>query len=184
MKNYDEVKKAITEIGVIIGKLPENVQQKAFDVLLASFFEKSEVNSKEDSITVNNQNNNITKRKSKKKSGITKESFQLDKNLDLKGNNETPSFRNFVENKKPASSIEFNVVALYYFKKYAKLSKVNINQIYTCYKDVNRKVPGNMQQSIHNTSSSRYGYIDLSSSDDIALPTRGETFVEDDLPKK
>ena len=66
MKNYDEVKKAITEIGVIIGKLPENVQQKAFDVLLASFLEKSEVNSKENSITVNKQNNNITKRKSKK----------------------------------------------------------------------------------------------------------------------
>lgn len=183
MKNYDEVKAAITEIGVIIGKLPENVQQKAFDVLLASFLEKSEVKSKENSITVNKQNN-ITKRKSKKKSSITKESFQLDKNLDLRGNNETPSFKSFVERKKPASNIEFNVVAVYYLKKNAKLSTVNINQIYTCYKDVNRKVPGNMQQSIHDTSSSRYGYIDLSMSDDIALPTRGETFVENDLPRK
>ena len=183
MKDYDEVKKAISEIGIIIEKLPENVQQKAFDVLLASFLEKSEVKSKENSITVNKQNN-ITKRKPRKKSGITKESFQLDKNLDLRGNNETPSFISFVESKKPASNIEFNVVAVYYLKKYAKLSKVDINQIYTCYKDVNRKVPGNMQQSIHDTSSSRYGYIDLSISDDIALPTRGETFVENDLPKK
>ena len=183
MKDYDEVKKAISEIGIIIEKLPENVQQKAFDVLLASFLEKSEVKSKENSITVNKQNN-ITKRKPREKSGITKESFQLDKNLDLRGNNETPSFISFVESKKPASNIEFNVVAVYYLKKYAKLSKVDINQIYTCYKDVNRKVPGNMQQSIHDTSSSRYGYIDLSISDDIALPTRGETFVENDLPKK
>lgn len=184
MKSYSEVKAAISEIGKTINTLPESVQHKAFDILLNLFLENKSPSFVKPSSPTLPKKTALKEKKTRKKGSGSKESFHLDKNLKLKGDNKIPSFIQFVEEKNPTSNIQFNAVAVYYLRKILGMANINIDKIYTCYKEVGRKVPGNMLQSIHDTSSSRYGYIDLSNGDDISIPTRGETFVEHDLPKK
>ena len=187
MKTFKEIKAALAEIAAVIKELPSQVQEKAYDLLVTSFLEKEKTPTTltgQDAHTEDESTINIPDKKTRKKANIAKESFQLDKSLTLVGNDKIPSFRTFVEQKSPKSNAHFTVVAIYYLKKYLNIDKINVGHIYTCYKDANRKTPGNLQQNLKDLSSKRYGYIDLRSSEDIGLPTRGETFIEHDLPVK
>lgn len=134
------------------------------------------------------KNNNSRKAKKKasigttKKTVLTKESYQMNKDLDLcpKGKK---SFRNFYEEKQPTTNIEFNVVAVYYMEKILSKEEITIGDVYTCYKNVDRKVPSALKQSLTDTSSSRYGYI-TTINNCYTIPVVGENFVEYDLPKR
>lgn len=186
MKTFDETKEAVISIGKIIKEMPDSIQEKAFDVLLNSFLEKTHhADIKADNQTQKSDPSTTSPKPKKvqKKSGVTKETITMDKNIDLKGSGGNPSFRDFVEEKKPSSNIQFTTVAVYYLKKILQLEKVTINQVFTCYKNAGRKTPGNFAQNIWDTSSSKYGYITLNG-DDIGIPNSGESFVEYDLPAK
>lgn len=122
--------------------------------------------------------------KSKKKaSGNKKQSFSINKNINLRGNDKIKSFNDFVLEKKPSSAIVFNTISVYYLKQMMNVDKVSINEIYTCYKDADRKPPDDLVQSIRDTSSTKYGYLDSADMNNITIPHRGISFVEYDLPK-
>ena len=130
---------------------------------------------------------NGTKTKKKSSTGVTKKSvaskevYQMNKELDLLPKNKM-SFKNFCEEKKPTTNIEFNAVAVYYLEKILEKKDIGINDVYTCYKNVGRKVPNALKQSLTDTSSSRYGYI-ATGNNCYTIPVVGENFVEYDLPK-
>lgn len=120
---------------------------------------------------------------SKKAKTVTnKETLSIDKNLNLRPKDKK-SFKEFYEEKQPGPAGDFNTVAIYYLTKILELSSINLNHIYTCYKEVNKKVPTAFAQSIFDIAS-RKGYIDSSDMNNLKLPLRGENFVEHDLPKK
>lgn len=111
-----------------------------------------------------------------------KEGCQIVKDLDLSGTGGKKPLKVFYEEKQPSSNLERNAVFVFYLKRIAKIAKVNRNHVYTCYKDVDERVPENLIQSLRDTSHHK-GWVDTSMMDDLKIPTVGENFVEHDLPK-
>lgn len=122
-------------------------------------------------------NNQI--KKSKKNKAFTP---QLDKALDLRGDGTIKSFKAFYEEKMPKSNIQITALAVYYLSKLLNYGKIDVNAIYTCYKELPVKVPENILQNLRDTSSSKYGFIDYK--DNVCtLTVRGENLIEQDLPE-
>ena len=123
--------------------------------------------------------------KSKKNSSkkTTSESYNIDRDLNLRGNSSVPSFKNFYEEKKPNSTAEFNAVAVYYLQIMLKFEKITLEQVYTCYKEVKKKPADHFKQSFRDTKT-KQGYIEYDKDWHLLIPHRGISFVEHDLPKK
>ena len=112
----------------------------------------------------------------------SKESYQMNKDLNLLPN-DRETFQQFYEKKEPKTGIEVNTVAVYYLEKVLEKQEITIEDIYTCYKNVNARIPKALKQSLNDTSSSKYGYINAVNNY-YTVSTVGENFVEFDLPKK
>jgi hypothetical protein len=104
----------------------------------------------------------------------------LDKALDLRPKGKQ-SFKDFVDEKKPATVSERNAVAVYYLEKVAAVGKVNVNQVYTCFKEAGWRLPAYPRNALQVTASTK-GWINTSDMDDMTMSPRGENFVEHDLP--
>ena len=190
MPTYSEIKEELLQISNILKTFPELIQSKVYDLLISSYLGnkvsvEAIVKGQKEKVP-DTDKKTITKKKTAKQKATTskKQSFSIIKELNLRGGDHTQSFRNFIEEKNPSSAIEFNTASVYYLKEKLRLDNVSINHIYTCYKEVKRKPPGDLIQSVRDTSGTKYGYIDSSDSDDIKIPHRGITFVDHDLPKK
>lgn len=112
-----------------------------------------------------------------------KESYSLVTNLDLLAKGNKKALKDFYTEKAPSNAMEKNAVFVYYLQKEAKITAITVNHIYTCYKHVGIPVPGAFRQSLADTSSKK-GWIDTKSMENITIPTLGENFVEHDLGKK
>lgn len=194
MPTYEDIKSEMIAIANVLKQYPEALQEKVFDILIQNYIgelpRKDEICRTEEMMTnqeeqkqVEINSKKIGKKSRNSSSSASKDSFKIVKELNLKGVNGAPSFDSFYSEKMPKTYIEFNVVSIYYLTKILGVSPVTIDHVYTCYKEVNRPVPGNLMQSLYDTSSSRYGYINHSQ-DGYTIPVRGENFVEHDLPRK
>src|ERR1044072_1665443 len=94
-------------------------------------------------------------------SGRSKESYSIDRNLDLRGKGDVPSFKDFYESKKPRNLAEFNAVAIYYLQKIAGIEPVTLNHVYTCYREVDKRAPLAFKQSFIDARGNKYGLIDI-----------------------
>lgn len=112
-----------------------------------------------------------------------KESYQIVKDLELSAKGGKEALKTFYSKKSPTTAMQRNAVFVYYLEKIAKVGGVGVNHIYTCYKDVNEKVPGALRQSLLDTSFKK-GWIDTKSMDSITITTHGENLVEHELPGK
>jgi len=127
---------------------------------------------------VNNSNNEIKKRVAK-----TSAMPSLVKDLNLKPKDKK-SLNDFYQEKNPRSNIENNVVFVYYMEKILNILGITLDHIYSCYKEIGLKTPLNLRQSIADTASNRYGYLDASDMQNIKIIVRGDNLIEHDLPKK
>ncbi len=127
------------------------------------------------------EGNTLAKGK-KLKPAKSKESISIDKHLNLRAQGKK-SFKDFYEEKRPSSSMEFNTAAIYYLSQILELDTINASQVYTCYKEVNQRPPVAFIQSLRDTASLK-GYIDSSDVGNLKIPSRGVNFVEHDLPNK
>lgn len=110
------------------------------------------------------------------------ESYKVLPDLNLAGKDDTPSLEDFYKDKKPGTAMESNAVFIYYLKKIRNISKVGVNHVYSCYKNVKAKVPKALYQSLADTRKAK-GWIITTNMDDIGIGTAGENFVELELPK-
>lgn len=122
------------------------------------------------------------KQSKKSRSVKTKESFSIVKDLDLSAKGNSQSLRDFYAAKKPGNAMEMNAVFVYYLQTIVGLKAITLDHVYSCYKNVEARIPGALRQSLKD-SASRKGYIDTSSFDSITLATPGENLVEQDLPR-
>lgn len=106
--------------------------------------------------------------------------YEIEKDLILTAEGDKPSLKEFYSEKNPLSNYERNVVFCYFLIKIKGVKPIGVNHIYTCYKEVDRRV-GDLVVSLSETSSK--GWLDTSEMNDIRLSVRGENFVEYDLPK-
>jgi len=120
----------------------------------------------------------------KKKKPVSRapESYNVLPDLDLAGKDDIPSLEDFYKDKKPSNAMESNAVFIYYLKKLRNISKIGINHVYSCYKNVRAKAPKALYQSLADTRKTK-GWIITTSMDDIGIGIGGENFVEHDLPK-
>lgn len=117
---------------------------------------------------------------SKKVSG-GKDSFQLNKSLNLRASGKE-TLAEFCSKNNVKSNIEFNTLIVYYLQHILNLDQISINEVYTCYKEIGRKIPGNLKQSLSDTNSSKYGYLNTSNGY-FTVSVAGENLVEFDLKK-
>lgn len=182
MPTYDEIKTELAEIAKILDKYPSAVQPQVYELLISNFLGRTPVRSFESRPSTGAKKSSGGKKQRKKAKG--KESLSILKDLNLRGDEKVPAFKQFYQDKKPESNIQFNALAVYYLIHHLKLSSVTPNHIYTCYREVGRRSPTAFIQSLRDTSSSRFGYIDGADMNNIKIPLRGMNFVEHDLPPK
>jgi hypothetical protein len=106
----------------------------------------------------------------------------FDKTLNLHPSGKT-SFKDFVAEKKPADNgYEHNVVAAYWLANVAEVDNVTADQIFTCYRGVGWKLPGDLRNNLAKTAHEK-GWLDTKDSDNITVAPQGLNFVDLELPR-
>lgn len=126
---------------------------------------------------ISSDTKSIKQSSTKGKSKGLKESYALIKDLDLNKGDRDASLKDYYKEKSPSSFVDKNVVFVFYLKKIASVPKVTLNHIYTCYEEVGSRKPSAFKQSIADTSSKK-GYLDTASFEDIKVSIRGENLIK------
>ncbi|MDO9151744.1 MAG: hypothetical protein Q7U33_10235 [Methylotenera sp.] len=201
MDSHENLKKELLQIANVVEKFPDDIKKQVFSLLVNSYLgngtaklnttsidEKVEIEvlsgADELPFTDSPKKSNVgTKQKSilvRKKAA--KESFKIDRHLDLTGSADSPSFKEFYAEKNPTSTAEFNALAIYYLIKLKGFSNATFDQVYTCYAEVKKKPAEHFKQSFRDAQS-KLGYIELNDDGSYVIPHRGVVFIEHDLPK-
>lgn len=205
MDKHEELKVELASIAKIVNSFPDEVKSKVFDLLVSSYLGNHPgialpaENPAGDEKTRGNLGRKSSRKKPKsnkpeqepgsgsaqpkkisKKSGA-KESWEIDRNLDLRASSTAPSFKEFVADKKPKSEGEFWAVSTYYLQKLRGISPVTLDHIYTCYAEIKRKPPTAFRQTLINTKN-RHGWIEPDEHGNVNIPHRGVVYVDHDLP--
>ena len=89
----------------------------------------------------------------------------------------------FYAEKKPQDQMEQLAVIVFYLAKILEVQSIGANHLYTCFNEVEERVPKNILQSVNNTKARR-GWLDAVDPFNIRITTGGENLVKHDLPKK
>jgi hypothetical protein len=198
--DYETLKKELAEIAQIVQQYPEQMQAEVFAMLTERLIGETRSRpapapisritpldtkaiTKSDKEEVPPANEGVRSRRSPAKRTSSKESYKIDRNLNLRGDKSIPSFRAFVSEKKPASAKEFNAVAVYYLKKLAGIELVTIDHVFTCYDEVKKRPPEHFKQSLIDTKN-KDGWVEFDDNNNLNIPHRGVVFVEHDLPRQ
>lgn len=182
---YEDLKKELKSIAGLVKEFPTEVQPRVFDLLTSTLAEgesppKEKVVKKE-SVTKEKSPKKVLAKKKTTSGG--KESYQLNRDLDLRGDKSVPSFRDFCQEKLPGKKIakQFNAVAVYYLRKLCGHEAVTLNDVYTCYHEAGIKPPKAFKQSFVDTKN-RAGWLEIDKEGNLDIPHRGAVFVQHDLP--
>lgn len=119
--------------------------------------------------------------KSKSSSDIT---GTLLKDLNLMNDGSTESLRDFFRKYEAKTNLERTLIFVYYLEQLRGISGININHVFTCYRNIDGlKIPGHLKQNIADTSSKKR-WLDTTDMEDIKVPVTGVNYIEHDLPKK
>lgn len=190
MPSYEELKAELVEISSILERFPQEVRPQVYELLVSEFLGRSTGSGASPKKPKESKSKQAPKPKqetacgttpSRRKPRVSRESYSIDRDLALTGDESTPSFKQFVDEKRPRSSAEFNAVAVYYLKKLLGIGQATLDHAYTCYAEVNRKPPENFRQSFIDTKNKK-GWVEFDDSGNLDIPHRGVVFVEHDLP--
>ena len=184
----DELITAMPRIAEALKGLPESVQGKAFDVLVARVPGGAPVPPPGEPDPAKKQRKETT-RETKETAGEkatarrrSTGSPTLIKDLDLTPNGKK-SFQDFITEKNPETQNDRSVVSVYYLDQIAGISPVTINHVFTCYRRAGWKIPAHLPNGLAVTAHEK-GFFDTSNLQDIKLVSHGINRVEHDLPKK
>ena len=203
-KTYEEIFSEMERIAEVVKNYPESLQEKAFDVLIASLTGRTVIKAESDIVSIDETENvdnpveeetakqapvkngktaNNGKAKPSKSTRGTKVNYNFDKSLNLLGSNNFKSLKDYYNSYKIKTNQEAIAVFVYYLKTYKDIEEVSIDQIYTCYKEVGRKLPADLNQACRLTSSAECAYINFKNNI-CTLHIKGENLVEHELEKK
>lgn len=115
-------------------------------------------------------------------SSKTKKAPGIAKDLDLSGGADDPSLKEFYGRYDHKSNFERNLIFTYYLKQVISIDKVNLDHIFTCYRNVGQKIPKALEQSMRDTAKDR-GWVDIDDLENIDVPVGGINHLEHDLTK-
>jgi hypothetical protein len=191
--DFGLLKQEMIEIAKIVHQFPEQVQQQVFVILTENLDggrqsptsgHREKDAPADDHMTRESEEETANKAPGKRvrKTAASKESYRIDRELNLRGDKSIPSFKDFAEEKKPSSAKEFNAVTVYYLKKLAAIEHVTLDHAYTCYSEMKRRPPEHFRQSF-NDAKTKEGWVEFDAEGFLNIPHRGIVFVEHDLPK-
>lgn len=105
---------------------------------------------------------------------------KVDRSLDLSGNETVPSLKNYLERYQPKTNVERNLVFVSYLEEQIELDSITIDHVWTCYYYSDLKFPGNLKQSLYDTSFVK-SWINTISLDDLSLSVHGRNWLRDRL---
>lgn len=125
------------------------------------------------------------KTKQKGKSGPSKESYTMAKDVDFGLPGQANSLFDYLERYNPTSSIQKNVVFTKYLQEQHSERPVTADLIYSCYSTSGSKLPLALYASLLDTAKANkgYGYLDTSNINDIKIVHKGEVLLHE-LAKK
>jgi len=113
-----------------------------------------------------------------RKKGVVSPSFVKDLNLRPP---KKPSLTDFVAQKSPNSNQQLHIVIVYYLQKTLAIEGISPNHIYTCLKDLKKRVPNDLWATLRVTANKTNG-LDTGNREDIKVTVKGENVVDHDLP--
>lgn len=183
--DFTEKKKMLEETAELIKLFPEPLQEKVFDFLILDKIKLS-APTIEERIEPTDVLPNVEVPKPRKtvtqKKATSKAMPQIVKDLNLRPNGKQ-SLQEFFSSKNPNGNIQSTVVMVYYLQTSLECAEITANHVFTCYRELGIKIPGNLDQNLRDCASSKYGYI-VFAEGKCSLSVRGTNFVEQDLPKK
>ena len=184
--DFAEEKKMLEETAELIKLFPENLQEKVFDFvvsneIITSGWVETEASVEENETSPNVETPKIRKSNSPKKAS-NKNIPQIVKDLNLRPVDKQ-SLQDFYNSKNPIGNIYSTAVMVYYLQNVLECNKITINHIFTCYRELGIKIPGNLDQNLRDCASSKYGYI-VFTEGKCSMSVQGINLVEQDLPKK
>lgn len=175
----ETIQEALQAISVAVNKTFQS-PQKTIKVLSASN-NLEDVNENFEEIALEDEEMiDVVSNTKPKQSSYKPPNLTIVKDLNLRPESQ-PSWRDFYAEKKPDTNEQAFTVAVYYLKVILKLDTVTAEHVFTCFKDVSRRTPKNMPQSIRDTAK-RKGWLDTSERGNIKITNHGENMVEYDLP--
>ncbi|MBC7131263.1 hypothetical protein H5T51_08675, partial [Candidatus Bathyarchaeota archaeon] len=124
--------------------------------------------------------NSQPKKKAKSKAAGKKESYSFLKHLHTGLQGETNSIFAYLDEYKPSSAVEKNVVFMKYLLDQHADETITYDHIYTCYHNTNTALPKNLYESIKLTgnASKGHGYIDRSNAEDLKLIYKADVLLQ------
>ena len=178
---YDRLVAELPSISKAISDLPsEGLQREAFAALVAALLDRP-AQASAPAPKPSPRPRGSTKR-GPRASGRRSASPSIVKDLDLRPTGKQ-AFEDFAAAKQPASQWEQATVAVYYLTKVIDLPAVDVNHVYTCFKDRLWRTPSNLSNKMQQAASSK-GWLDTSSMENIRVTPQGENLVEHDLPRR
>lgn len=105
------------------------------------------------------------------------------KDLNLMSEGSSESLRDFYGKYEVKTNFERTLIFVYYLQHVRNIEGININHIFTCYRNIDGlKIPGHLKQNLIDTSSKK-GWLDTADMEDIKVPVTGVNYIEHDLPK-
>lgn len=123
------------------------------------------------------KNNEKRKTRASKKPGR----YSLNRDINLYAEGNKPSLEDFIKGYAASSNQHRYLLIAHYLKEIKGVSKVGVDEVYTCLKKLGVKIP-NIEQGLRDTASIK-GWLDTSSSDDISITVAGENAIEHELRK-
>jgi hypothetical protein len=124
----------------------------------------------------------LEKKVAKRRGAKSKSSPSILKDLDLSPQRDILSLRDFYALYNVKSNYERNLIIVYYLEHILELASITLDHVFTCYRHVNVKVPHALQQSLRDTSSRR-GWLDTSSGDNLKVTVGGVNYIEHDIKR-
>lgn len=203
MVSYSELKQELAAISKLLEGFSDELKPKVFELLISEYLgNEAAARLQTDTLPGTHRESlgevaeppkaqkdvrSTSKRSASKKPGTTtkrtsgKESYTLDRDLNLRGSSNVPSFAAFYTEKAPKGAKQFNAVAVYYLKELLGLENVTLDHVFTCYSEAKLRPPGAFRQSFIDTKN-KEGWIEFEENGSLAIPHRGVVYVKHDLP--
>ena len=93
------------------------------------------------------------------------------------------ALKEFVVEKSPKRDLEATLALVYYMQHIMALSKIGPAHVMTAFKEVEKRIPGDVAQTIRNVKNSKM-WLTFNGIDDVRTTTQGDNFVEHEMGAK
>lgn len=124
---------------------------------------------------------NMSDNKTKTRRTSKPKQFQLVKDLDLSTTGTRKGLKDYIGDLKPTSNINISTSIIYYLQNiYQYEGDINGDIIFTCWRELGKKMPNDLAGNLRDICSSKYGYANVENGN-YSITTRGINLIEHTL---